>query len=204
MQSIDNRDVSDLTDGRKAGDLASRYPISAWVQIVIEFAYLVLVLSFCACMLIRLGIVVTASPCNVCAVALPYLGDSFSRTFLIWLSIALAATSGGACFGLKWLYHSVGKAQWNRDRILWRITVPPVSGVSATFFAFMIASGLVPFLDHNSFNKFYAALGYGFLVGYFSDNVLAALKRFAEHTFGTVDLTPSESSSKPHSAKHSL
>ena len=62
MQSIDNRDVSDLTDGRKAGDFASRYPISAWVQIVIEFAYLVLVLSFCACMLIRLGIVVTASP----------------------------------------------------------------------------------------------------------------------------------------------
>jgi hypothetical protein len=150
--------------------------------------------------LVRLGLAVSASPCTVCKVTLPLLGDSFSRTFLIWLSIALAGTLGGACFGLKWLYHSVAKAQWNRDRILWRLTVPLVSGVFATFFAFMIASKLVPFLDHNSFSTFYAALGYGFLVGYFSDNVLAALKRFAEHTFGTVDLSPGEPRSNPPSS----
>jgi len=109
------------------------------------------------------------------------------RRFLIWLSVALSGSAGGTAFALKWLYHSVAKWTWNRDRILWRLIVPPLSGVFAVFVAFMVSAEIVPFLNAKAFDSFYRALGAGFLLGYFSDNVLAALQNLAVRWFGTVD-----------------
>ena len=34
------------------------------------------------------------------------------------------AMAGGSTFATKWLYHSVAKAEWNRDRIVWRFVAP--------------------------------------------------------------------------------
>ena len=109
------------------------------------------------------------------------------RKFLIWLTVALSGSAGGTAFALKWLYHSVAKWTWNRDRVLWRIIVPILSGVFAVFVAFMVSAEIVPFLNSKSFDNFYRALGAGFLLGYFSDNVLAALQNLAVRWFGTVD-----------------
>lgn len=114
------------------------------------------------------------------------------RRFLIWLSLALSGSAGGTAFSMKWLYHSVAKWTWNRDRILWRMIVPPLSGVFAVFVAFMVSAELVPFLNSKAFDNFYRALGAGFLLGYFSDNVLAALQNLAIRWFGTVDRKHSE------------
>ncbi len=51
----------------------------------------------------------------------------------------------------------------------------------------MISSGIVSVFNPAFFQNFYGALGGGFFIGYFSDNVLAALQNLAVKWFGTVD-----------------
>jgi hypothetical protein len=194
---VTRRDVSDLSDGHQPGEFRSSYPISAWIQIVPELMYLFVLLAFTSIVLFEVGYAVAGQPCSNCSLAIFTFRFAMQRTLLIWSSIALAGVTGGTTFGLKWLYHSVAKGAWRRDRVLWRITVPVISGVLAVFLASMIVSGLVPFFNRKTFDNFYIALGYGFFVGYFSDNALAALKRFANRTFGTVDRGPTTAESTP-------
>lgn len=179
--------AAELTDERPPGHFVSRYPLSAWAQIGFEFLFLITVLGLIALALLQIGSLVAAdSPADTGT--LPFgLRYPEDRRFLIWVSIALSGSAGGTAFALKWLYHSVAKWTWNRDRLLWRFIVPPLSGVFAVFVAFMVASEIVPFLDSKAFDSFYRALGGGFLLGYFSDNVLAALQNLAVRWFGTVD-----------------
>jgi hypothetical protein len=94
---------------------------------------------------------------------------------------------GGSCFALKWLYHSVAKGLWNRDRILWRLIVPILSGAVAVFVSMLVASGILSLIDSKFFSNFYGVAGVGWLIGYFSDNVLASLQKLAHKWFGTVD-----------------
>ncbi|WP_380787121.1 hypothetical protein [Sphingomonas sp. R86521] len=185
----------ELTDGRQPGHFATRYPRSAWFQIAVEFVFLLVVLIAVSVSLLIIGKAVGAKPVNPQALAfgLQYPRD---RTFLIWLSIALSGSAGGTAFALKWLYHSVAKWTWNRDRILWRFIVPALSGVFAVFVAFMVSAEIVPFLNAKAFDSFYRALGAGFLLGYFSDNVLAALQNLAVKWFGTVDARVRSASDK--------
>ena len=70
---------------------------------------------------------------------------------------------------------------------MWRIIVPVLSGVLAVFVAFMVSSGLVPFINARVFDNFYVALSVGFFFGHFSDNILASLQKTANRVFGTVD-----------------
>lgn len=157
------------------------------MQIGFEFAYLCAVLVAVAVTLLAIGQFVAATP-PMKGATLP-LGISYprDRSFLIWLCVALSGSAGGTAFALKWLYHSVAKWTWNRDRLLWRLIVPALSGTFAVFVAFMVSAEIVPFLNAKAFDNFYRALGAGFLFGYFSDNVLAALQNLAAKWFGTVD-----------------
>jgi len=179
-----------MTDGRKPGDFFSRYPGSAWIQIVVELFYLVALLGVSLVVLFVIGYDVSSSPARNSGFIASYFELSRDRALLIWISLALAGAVGGATFALKWLYHSVAKFSWNRDRWVWRFTVPLISSVLSLFSAFMITSGIVPFLSKTAFDNFYVALGFGFFAGYFSDNLLAALQRTAKRTFGTVDDPP--------------
>lgn len=177
----------ELTDGRTPGEFFSRYPLSAWLQIGVEFSFLIGVLITVSYGLLRIGAVVSASPqpsTHQLPLGLIYPQD---RRFLLWVSVALSGSAGGTAFALKWLYHSVAKWSWNRDRILWRFIVPALSGTFAVFVAFMVTARIVPFLDAKAFDNFYRSLGAGFFLGYFSDNVLAALQNLAVRWFGTVD-----------------
>jgi hypothetical protein len=178
-----------LTDGRKPGEYSTRYCGKAWLQISLEFAFLLLTLIIVGQILLVIGQLVAAHPTFVPPTEIWPFGWQYprDREFLIWVAVALSGVAGGAAFALKWLYHSVAKWTWNRDRILWRLIVPVLSGVFATFVAFMVSSKIVPFLNPNAFDSFYGALGGGFFLGYFSDNVLAALQNLAIRWFGTVD-----------------
>lgn len=106
---------------------------------------------------------------------------------LLAITVTLSGVAGGAAFALKWLYHSVAKWSWNRDRILWRLIVPFLSGSLAFFVSTMISADLISVFNSGFFQNFYGALGGGFFIGYFSDNVLAALQNLAVKWFGTVD-----------------
>ena len=177
-------------DHRQPGQWASRYGSSAWVQIVIEFAYLVLMLLTCTVGLIWIGYhVAPSSPDNHQSMAL--FGIDFTypkdRRFLLWMSIGFSGMIGGSCFALKWLYHSVAKGMWNRDRVLWRLIVPILSESVAVFVSMLVASGILSLVDSRFISNFYGACGLGWLIGYFSDNVLASLQKLAHKWFGTVD-----------------
>lgn len=178
--------ASELFDHRRRGEFKTRYDATAWRQIAAEFAYLILILGLCAVALIWIGYVVGAtSPEDrreFWIIAYPR-----DRSFLLGLTVALSGIVGGTAFSLKWLYHSVAKWAWNTDRVFWRLIVPFLSGILAFFVAAMITAGIVSVFNADFFSNFYGALGGGFFIGYFSDNVLAALQNLAVKWFGTVD-----------------
>lgn len=176
-------------DHRTLGDYASRYTIGAWTQIVIELLVLLAYISV-AIAGVGTGIELSKQPAA-------NLTNTFS--YIIWATMPwgamfFSALAGGAIFATKWLYHSVAKAEWNRDRIIWRFIAPINSAILATAAGFGISAGIMPFLDQNSFGNLYAALFFGFFIGHFSDNVLAALQRLARKWFGTSDYKGSEAS----------
>ena len=173
------------TDHRPLGNYASRYTWGAWTQIVIE---LVVLLAY-----IFLAIAGVAAAIEV-SNHKPAYGQfaDFIGATMPWSPMFFAALAGGATFASKWLYHSVAKAEWNRDRVVWRFVAPINSAILATAAGFGISAGIMPFLDQNSFENLYAALFFGFFIGHFSDNVLAALQRLARKWFGTVDHRGSE------------
>lgn len=200
VTSSDEAKQDNKLDHRDFGEWKSRYEAGAWVQIGIEFAYLVLMLLACMTGLVWLGYHV-APPTPQDAGALSFFGIPFTypkdRTFLLWAGIGLSGVVGGSCFALKWLYHSVAKGLWNRDRILWRLIVPILSGTVAVFVSMLVASGLLSLIDTRFFSNFYGAVGAGWLIGYFSDNVLASLQKLAHKWFGTVDEPKGNSGTAP-------
>ncbi len=107
-------------------------------------------------------------------------------TALKWIALWVAGLMGGTVFALKWLYHSVAKGLWNQDRLLWRLIVPFNSATVAIFTGFLASSGMVPFLKGEAFDAPLPNLAFGFVFGYFSDNILAALQNFAQKIFGTL------------------
>jgi hypothetical protein len=174
-------------DHRRLGDYRSRYDLGAWVQIVIE---LLILLTY-----IGISLVGVAEGIRVDHRAISSGDESFGNfiaTTMPWTPMFFAALAGGAIFATKWLYHSVAKAEWNRDRIIWRFIAPINSAILATSAGFGISAGIMPFLNQNSFQNLYAALFFGFFIGHFSDNVLAALQRLARKWFGTLDYTGAE------------
>jgi hypothetical protein len=183
-------DKQDKLDGRALGDWRSRYPRRAWIQIAFEFSYLALVLLSCVSVLVWVGYQV-APPTPLDSRATSFLGIGIEyprdRLFLLWLAVGMSGVVGGTCFALKYLYHAVAKWEWNGDRILWRVIVPPLSGTVAVVVAMLGASGVVALIDARFFSSFYGAVGAGWLIGYFTDHVLAALQRLAQRWFGTVD-----------------
>jgi hypothetical protein len=187
-------------DHRPLGFWATRYDKPAWAQISIEFGYLAIVLISCTATLVWIGYQV-APPTPLDQRAISFFGIQLEyprdRTFLLWLSVALSGVVGGSCFALKYLYHAVAKGEWNRDRILWRFIVPPLSGTVAVFVSMLVASGVIALIDSRFFSSFYGAVGAGWLIGYFSDNVLAALQKLAHRWFGTVDESKASGGAAP-------
>lgn len=190
-QTDPHNTTDDLTDCRQPGDFATRYPSRAWIQIILELIYLIVILFIVSGTLIVIGTGISIARTEKVVSILYYYELPRDRQFLIWLTVALSGMVGGIAFALKWLYHSVAKYRWNQYRWLWRILVPTLSGVLAVFLGFMVVSGIVPFMNRNSFDNFLVALGFGFFVGYFSDNALAGLSKFANKTFGTASTPPS-------------
>ncbi|HEY0027231.1 MAG TPA: hypothetical protein VGC35_05125 [Allosphingosinicella sp.] len=65
--------------------------------------------------------------------------------------------------------------------------MPFLSGSLALFVSAMITAEVISVFNDDFFRNFYGALAGGFFIGYFSDNVLAALQNLAVKWFGTVD-----------------
>ena len=172
-----------LSDDRPKGDYKTRYPATAWFQIVIEALYLCAVIVCCS-LLFATAFFQILAPNTLGTIH--FLGYDLGQRPALWIIVAASGATGGACFALKWLYHAVAHHLWNHDRIVWRIVVPLVSAALSVFSGMMIASGIVPFLEMESFDDPTFCAGFGFFVGMFSDHLFAGLQRLARNMFGTM------------------
>jgi hypothetical protein len=96
-----------------------------------------------------------------------------------------AGTLGGTLFAIKWLYHTVARQLWHMDRRLWRLFTPHISGGLAFGVTTLIASGVIKIFDKNATDSHPLLVGFGFLIGYFSDSAIAKLSEVADTLFGT-------------------
>jgi hypothetical protein len=97
-----------------------------------------------------------------------------------------AGSLGGVLFDLKWLYHTVARGLWHLDRRLWRIFTPHISGGLSFFVLALVSSGGFRIFDRRATGSYALVIGFGFLVGYFSDSAIAKLSEVADTLFGTI------------------
>lgn len=191
-------ELESLKDGRDIGDYRSHYPREVWVQIGFELVFVVALLIYAVFGLLNLAVAyIQLPPIAPCFWPCPFPnGDLTAKTKLLsWLAIAFGGLCGGCAASLKWLYHTVAKKLWHRDRVLWRLIVPLLSSVLSVFTGLMIHSGLIPFVHTSSLLNLSGGAAFGFFVGLFSDNVLASLQRVALKIFGNFDQKLNDSSS---------
>jgi len=165
------------SDARPIGEWKTRYAErEAQLAIRTEFLYLIglfglhflllflLWANYLTSWLGLVGVEVTTFKCFVCSI----LGGMF----------------GGTLFSMKWLYHTVAKNIWNRDRRLWRLLTPLLSlGLSFGFVA-LIYSDIVKLFNPELLQRPIAVYGLGFIVGYFSDSAAAKLAEISATIFG--------------------
>lgn len=178
------------TDGRKLGDWRSRYPRLVWFWVSFEAIYsLTLLLS--GLFIILFGGVLAAAQCDCDkesgTVTMVFISVEVANSSVKWIALSAAGMIGGVVAVLKWLLHSLAAGYWNEDRRVWRLITPFNSAAISLFTGFLLVSGIIPFIRRESFESIYALLGLGFVFGYFSDNVLAALYRWARQVFGTLN-----------------
>jgi hypothetical protein len=179
--------LESLTDGRDKGYFQTRYPFRAWLHISLELFVLVGALIFALHELVMVAISVNN---NSTFSTLIYDFGTYpdNHDVIAWLVLGLSGFVGGLATSLKWLYHTVAKHSWNRDRTIWRLIVPGLSAVLATFSGMMISAGLLPpIFNMDTFSGLIFNAGFGFFLGLFSDNLLASLQRLAVTVFGVVD-----------------
>lgn len=155
--TFDNKPEPDPTDGRSVGDWQSRYPKAAWVQIALELIYLLVLLGLSVAGLFAIGCALSEE--NLSKQPSAFFGQTLHSDMLRWIAVGLSGCIGGVVFDLKWLYHSVATCIWNQDRILWRLLVPPVGGLVATFLAFVIFSNVVSLVRGESLRNVFLAWG---------------------------------------------
>jgi hypothetical protein len=162
----------DLDDGRALYSPRSRWTRPAKIQIAAESLYLLTVLATTTWVSLAL-----LSPS-------PTLSQSSNAYLSYAVSALVGGGLGGSLFAIKWLYHVVAKGLWNADRLLWRIFTPLVSGATALSISLFVVSGILIFIDTSVMTSPPALLSTAVLIGYFSDNAIAALAGLAERIFG--------------------
>lgn len=165
------------TDGRSKFDFESRYDKAAWPQIGFEAFYLLTIFTSSAALLLLFGPKAQS----------PSLGLLSQEEWLTARPYSLAFVGGalgGTLFALKWLYHSVAKGLWNRDRILWRIFTPILAAGAATTLVVLSSSGVIPLFGPELARSPTGALGIGFLTGFFSDRAFSLFENTVQSLFG--------------------
>lgn len=167
------------TDNRTPGEWQSKYEGDAMNKIFFEARYLVFTYSLAPILSLIIWL----------DLPLKWF-DLDPQVFLIIKKYSLVffgGVFGGTIFDIKWLVHAVAKRKWHMDRRLWRLLVPLTSGAFSLAFATLISSGFLKIFDPNSLQSPATAFGFGFLVGYFSDNAIAKLSEVAQTLFGTLE-----------------
>lgn len=165
----------DKNDGRgTAGEESwkSRYPGKCWIQIVIEAVYVGVM--FVAGFIIVFFVVKQQKG------GLGIAQEQWVRTVPMLVSLA-GGWIGGCLYDMKWLYHSVARQIWNRDRILWRIFTPFLSAGASFIVVSLGVGNIIPFIAEVVKGSISGTIGLSIVIGYFSDRVFSSLQRVAEN-----------------------
>lgn len=183
--------TADSRDGRERWNAKSRWSHGDWFQIIIEGLYLLAILAALP--------VAFISVWNESLRSLVGVSQHEYKTFQTAAYAVLGGVLGGTLFDLKWLYHSVARGTWHRDRLLWRIFTPMISGGLAFALVTLMASGIWPLLNTTKLRLPPVVVGTGFLVGYFSDIAIGAATNLAQRLFRLHTLTSGPSASAAES-----
>jgi hypothetical protein len=167
----------DPWDGREPYDWESKWPKDAQRKQWVEAVYLIGVLLVCALLLFAVATHKLNQPLRLT----PHDAHLLSLYGGAWIG----GTIGGCLFTIKWYYHSVARGKWHLDRRAWRFMTPLVSGALAFATASLFISRVLPIFDARITSSVGAILGLSFVVGYFSDNTVAALAATADRVLGT-------------------
>lgn len=164
------------TDGRKLLDWGSKYPPEAQSCIRWEGWYLTVHLVACPLLLLGFWLVARGQ----------FFGPaSLARTIGSYGLAWVGGTLGGTLFSLKWLYHSVAREIWHKDRRCWRLFTPHISGGLSFAMLALISSGIIRVFDRGALHSGASIVGVSFIVGYFSDSAIAKLSELAGTLFGS-------------------
>ena len=133
---------ADPLDNRGLGEWDTRWEPEVWKRILWE-AWLLVAFFFGS--LLVIGAIWW----------LPLSGhvSGQSPAYIQFAKYALAFSGGmfgGTLLDIKWLYHTVAKGSWNRDRVLWRLMTPLLSAGTAFMFMALLSSGILLVIDRNA------------------------------------------------------
>jgi hypothetical protein len=104
--------LASLTDGRCVGQYQSTYSVGAWIQIIAELGYLLVLLGLSLAILALLAKFAVLKESKGLVSGL--IGDAAtSAPLVVYAAVAFAGICGGCASSLKWLYHSVAKQRWH-------------------------------------------------------------------------------------------
>lgn len=169
----------DLTDGRERLDWKTRYPDKeAKRAILLEAIYVTLLLFGIPILILLIWLKIPRIWLQI--------EEAQYKVLMTYAFAWLGGTFGGTLFDMKWLYHSVAKQIWHRDRRLWRLFTPHISGALSFAVVLLISSGILRIFDQTALDSPAVVLAIGFMVGYFSDSATAKLTEVAETLFGAT------------------
>lgn len=168
-----NAGTSDPTDDRKAYEWVTGYPRQAWVEIVLEAIFLVILLS---CSLLLIFATWKGWVCSQLSVP-----PEQALTLNKYAYYVASGMLGGATFDIKYLYRSVARGYWHQDRRLWRLMSPLIAMTVALIVGAMIDAGLMATRASISGA---ALVSIGFLAGYFADHAVGKMYEIAMVIFG--------------------
>jgi hypothetical protein len=170
---ISSANINDPTDGRKPYEWKTKYEKEALNRIWVETTYLLILLvtSF-------IFILATWKGC---------VGSWFSilpketTTFKQYAYYIESGMLGGVTFDMKYLYRTVARGLWHKDRAIWRVLSPFV----ATTIAFIIGSMIdASMITAGSSISGASCVSVGFLSGYFADSAVGKMSEVAMVLFG--------------------
>lgn len=143
----------------------------------IEGIYLAAVLLACPVAIFVLATEKLAAPLR--------LTDADARSLALYGGAWIGGTLGGTVFSIKWYYHAIARGKWHLDRRPWRFLTPIMSGALSFGTAALFISNVLPIFNEELTRSVGGVMGLSFLVGYFSDNTVAALAAMADRVLGT-------------------
>lgn len=168
---------ADPWDGRRPYDWKSKWDSDARKKMRVEGFYLATLLLVCPLVLFVLATEKLADPLRLTP------GDA--RLLALYGGAWIGGTIGGCVFTIKWYYHSIARGKWHLDRRAWRFLTPLISGALAFATATLFVARVVPIFDKSITGNLGAIVSLSFLIGYFSDNTIAALAATADRVLGT-------------------